>query len=200
MEEFLIKQYTTNELFDLLDQYMMKYYKYYNSQNIEDRSDCIEYTKIVHEVLTMNFNYLKIVDLMDDFIDKHLEMTSDIDFVIIAIDYLLRDDLFIFLLKLNIDMSDDTIKSKHHYSMTLLIMNRESLYKKYIEEHLDEIEMKKYFLETKMPSILKIVKNIYDDMCLKSVKDEYYILYKNNLMELLCDFDLEEIYAVELLQ
>ena len=200
MEEFLNKQYTSEELFGLLDQYMTKYHIYYNSQNMEDRLDCIEYTKIIHEVLTINFNYLKIVDLMGNFIDKHLEMTSDIDFVIIAIDYLLRDELFIFLLNINIDHCNDDIKSKHHYNMTMLIMYRDLLYKKYIEENMEEVEMKRFFLETKLPNILKIVKNIYDDMCLKSEKDEYYILYKNNLMELLCNFDLEEIYAVELLQ
>jgi len=36
-------------------------------------------------------------------------------------------------------------------------------------------------------------------MCLKCEKDEFYIPYKNNLMELLCEFDFEEIYADDLL-
>ena len=47
---------------------------------------------------------------------------------------------------------------------------------------------------------LSYVKNIYDNMCLKSETDEFYIPYKDLLMELLCAFDLEEIYAPDLLE
>jgi len=200
MENIINKEYTADELFQLLDIFMTKYFKYYTTQLIEDKTDCIEHTKIVHEVLTTNFNFLKIYDLIGDFIDEHIDKSNNLDYVILAIDYLFRDDFFHYLLNFDIDMFDDSIKSTFHRGLTMLIMYRDLLYKKYIEENLDDLDMKKYFLEIKLPNIIAIVKNIYDNMCLKTETDEFYVPLKEHLMELLCAFDLEEIYAPDLLE
>ena len=200
MEDIINKEYTKDELFIMLDTYITKYYKYYNSQNIEDKKDNIKYTKQLHEILTNDCNFIKIALHMGDFIDKHIDATNNIDFVIMALDYLLCDNLFTYLISIDIDIFDDDIKSIYHHNLVILIMYRHLLYTKYVEENIDEFEMKKIFLEVKMPSIIKIVKNIYDNMCLKSQKNDYYVPLKENLMELLCAFDLEEIYVNELLE
>jgi hypothetical protein len=189
----------SNELLGLLDSYMDKYFRYYNTKNSFVKEDCINEAKTIHEVLTNNCNFLKIVDSMSEFIDKHINLTNDIDFVTIAVDYLLRDELFDFLLKIDLNMFDEKVKTEYHNGLVILVLNRSALYDKFVDEYVENPEDKKIFLEEKKYGIIRNLKNIYDDMCLKCEKDEFYIPYKNNLMELLCEFNFEEIYADDLL-
>jgi len=203
--DIIDKEYDTVELFELLDVYMDKYYKFYTTSLESDKNDCKEYTIKIHEILTKDFNILKIAEDMSQFIDKYFVKTNNIDYIIIAIEYLLNDHIFDVLLNVSLDMFDDHIKSTYHYSLTMLILNRNMLYNKYVEEidlcsdddDIDQNEIKKVFLETKMASVIKIIKNIYNNLSLLASKDEYYIPFKENLMELLCVFDLEIIYAHE---
>ena len=189
-------EYESQQLFQLLDIYMDKYFTFYNNPEPEHKTDCIELTKMLHEILTVDCNFIKVTDLMGDFIDKHLEKTDDIDFVINAYEYLFRDDFFRYLLDISIDEFNDVIKSDYHRCLTMLIMYRHLLCTKYVEEYLDDdFELKKELMEFKLKEVIVIVKNIYDDINIKSIRDEYYIPHKENLMELLRDFDLEEIYV-----
>jgi len=194
-----LNTYDANELLQLLDSYMDKYYKYYNSQDQYDKEDCINRVKIIHDILTNNCNFLKIVDHMPEFIDKHINLTDDIDFVTIAIEYLLRDELFDFLLDIDLNKYDEKIKTEYHKGLVLLVLNRSTLYDKFVDEYIENSEDKKLFLEIKKYDVIKNLKNIYVNMCLKCSNDNFYEPYRNNLMELLCEFDFEEIYASELL-
>jgi hypothetical protein len=187
MDEYLI---------DLLDVYMEKYYKFYTSKDVLDKIESINCTKNLHDILTQNNNFLKLENI-DKFLDKQLEKTNDIDFVINAIDYLFSNDFFKFLLKLDLSNYDHNVKSIYHKNLTLLVLHKVELYYKFMEECIDEQELKTAFLEYKLLDIINILKQIYEDICLKCEKDDYYNIYKENLMELLCSFNFEEIYLNE---
>ena len=123
MDEYLI---------DLLDVYMEKYHKFYTSKDVLDKIESINCTKNLHDILTQNNNFLKLENI-DKFLDKQLEKTNDIDFVINAIDYLFSNDFFKFLLKLDLSNYDHNVKSIYHKNLTLLVLDKVELYYKFMD-------------------------------------------------------------------
>jgi hypothetical protein len=186
-------------LLSLLDTYMGKYYEYYENRNVftrqvsdnEDnfKKECIEITKQIHELMAQDCNIINIVSELPTFIDKHVNNTQNYDFVILAYGYIFKKDFFDYFLNLNLNTMPNEIKNKLHISLAqILIVSIETIYE-YVEIENNNEEMLAFLLYEP----ICILKDIYNN--LNKYQNLDYI--KNNFIELMCEFDLEEIYTLD---
>jgi len=184
------------------------YFELFNNHFYDDMSEnnnkkllLINHTKYLHDLLVNNANYIKISDSLNVKIDQYLNKYNDINMIILACEYILKDDFFEFINENTFDTLSDHNKSLHHNAVTLLYLVKLTLYEKYVEEYLDDVTIIDYIQEYKINPIIKGIKNIYMDLLNKINEDDddSSILIENNsrecLMELLCSFDLEELFV-----
>ena len=168
---------------------MSKYYEYYEFKSSDLKKECIDITKKIHDIMAQDCNFIEIVPELPKFIDKHINKTQDYDFVILAYGYLFKKKFFDYFLNLNLNALSNKIKNNLHISLAhILIVFIETIHS-YIEIENNE----KLTLAILLYEPISTLKNIYNNLC--NYKDIDNI--KNNLIELLCEFDLEEVYTID---
>lgn len=191
METNQSDEYTSQQLFEIMNRYI-KYYVDYDKDSSENlRDKCIEMTKELHELMVDNCNFIKIADKFSTFIDEQIESTQNLSAILVAIDYLFSDTFMDYMLDYDITNMDSHYKNLFHYSLIVILINKMTLYHKYSDEEIDDKEMRKHFLENSLPDTINCIVKVYKDL-----NENYdYPKQKENIMELLCSFDLEDIYA-----
>jgi hypothetical protein len=185
-------QYTAKELFAMMDLYMNHYNKYTKTNSDEDKQNCITITKNLHEILIHDCNFIQIANDFDAFLDKHIEISQDINYVSLAINYLFKKDFFEFALGINIKNLNGKDKKVFHYNLSLIIINKITLFYKLIEESYSEAddEIKKRMLNMLLADSIEMLTKIYKNI----ENNDQLVESKETLMELLCSFDLEDIF------
>ena len=201
-------------LFEMMNIFMEKYNHYYsctfeenksNEKNESDKenesdeenedintikNDCIDYTKQLHCYLIEQCNFVVISRDLDKFIDKHINKSQDLNFVMITIGYLFSELFFNTVLNTKYESLAPYIKSVFHINLSQILFNKITLAQKYVDEEID-IDNKKEVLEYLIKNDIEMLKKIYLDI--KSIPE--LDNSKNELMEYLCQHDLEDIYA-----
>jgi hypothetical protein len=187
--------YSSFELYNNIDIYMNKNYNFYLNNTLENKTELIEYTKYLHELLVHNCNFMKIVNEYSEYIDKQIDKYDNLEFVTFAIDYLFSNNFFEYLLNINIDYLDNDILENYHYYLIFLLVINYELYNKYN----DEESINNIIFTEKTTAIIKLIKTFYYNLITK--ENEYddtdnniFSKSKEYIMELLCSFDLEDIY------
>ena len=191
-------------LFDMMDIFMGKYYEYYNAVNNENndgeididelKNDCANYTEQLHCYLIERCNFITISKKLDTFIDKHINRLQDINFVMIAIKYLFQTSFFETILNTNYDSILSRIKSIFHINSAQILFVKITLAQKFVDEEIELENDKKVILELLIVEDIRMLKKIYDDIKFNPNLQEP----KKNLMEFLCQHDLEDIYINDL--
>lgn len=175
-------------LINLLDEYMGKYYDYYENNLDDSKNECIEITKKIHDLLAYDCNFIKIVSELPKFMDKHIDKTKNYDFVILAYGYLFKKEFFNYFLNFDLNVSSSKIKNHLHISLAQILIIFIETIKTYIENENNE----NIALDILLYEPISILKKIYNN--LDTYKDLDYI--KNSFIEMLCEYDLEEIYTI----
>ena len=201
----------TTSTFQLLDIFMDKYNCYYsnekntkttkdNNTNSDDedidtefiKNDCINYTKQLHEYLIEKCNFILISRDLDKFIDKHIDTSQDLNFVMIAIGYLFPNSFFEIILNTKYESIPPYIKNVFHINLSQILFNKIVLAQKYVDDEID-IDDRKEILEYLISDDINMLKKIFLDI--KGMPELQKS--KEDLMEYLCQHDLEDIYSDE---
>jgi len=181
----------SEQLFNLFDTLLEYNYNYYNDpSNDELREECSSNINSFQNILLKNYNYLKIVDNLSDYIDNKIQEYKDLNFIIILFNNVFSNDLIELIINLKYD---DQNKCIYHYNICMILIIKMTLYYKYAEEELQTREEAEELLKYVLPDIFEFIKVIFNDI----KNDNDLIEQKERLMELLCSFDLEDIYTQE---
>lgn len=207
-----------NELLDILNNYIESYKTVSElSEGFDDNKDIklklIEITIKLHDLLleksmdknnNLIFNFIVLSDNLTFIIDKYINEYKDLDLIMNAIDYLFKNEFLIGILDAYYDNCELFNKKIFHNAISLILLNKLTLYEKYMDEKIinddsmietDALEsiFKKIKIEPIYESLKYIYENLMESYENKDFNDDDSI--KFNLMELLCSFDLEEIYS-----
>ena len=197
MDQNSVNTYSSFDIINLMDEYIDSFITYNkNTNNKINKNNCINITKTLHEILVKNYNFIKIADSFAETIDKYIEKNNDLNSIILAMEYLFKDIFFDYLLALNKDNMSDHHRQLFHCSLALILINKLTLYHKYADEEIDDLDDRKNFIITILPNIVTLLEKIYKDAESKE-GNEFFKISKDSLMELLCNFDLEDIYNKE---
>ena len=199
-----------SSIFSMMDVFMEKYHNYYictnnennceyenESENESDnenkneiiKEECINYTKQLHSYLIENCNFIIITKDLHKFIDKHIDKTQDLNFVMIAIKFLFQRSFFEININTNYEFLSQPNKNIFHINLSQILFNKIILAQKYVDEEVD-LNDRKDILEVLIKDDINMLNKIY--LHIKNIPE--LEKSKENLMEFLCQYDLEDIY------
>jgi hypothetical protein len=106
----------------------------------------------------------------------------------LAYGYLFKKEFFNYFLNFDLNVSSSKIKNHLHISLAQILIVFIETIKTYIENENNENNA----LDILLYEPISILKKIYNN--LDTYKDLDYI--KNSFIEMLCEYDLEEIYTI----
>jgi len=181
----------SEQLFNLFDTLIEYQYEYYNNPNNEElKEECCSNVSSFQHILLKNYNYLKIVDNLSEYVDNKIQEYKDLNFIILLFNNVFSNDFIELIINLKYD---DIHKYTYHYNLCFILIIKMTLYYKYSEEELQTKDEAEELLKYVLPDIFDFIKVIYNDIN----NNIDLIEQKERLMELLCSFDLEDIYTQE---
>lgn len=200
-----------DELLSVFDIYINKYKDLtLDPLNDVNKLDLIEKAVTIHNLLLMEsniknhqdsiYNFIQFGEYLTVYLDDQITRTNDLDLIMNAIDYIFKNEYIVNLLDIHYELSDDHNQRLFHNSLTMILLNKLTLYEKYIDDviskTLDDSDIiESIFIKLKIDPIKETLSYIYNNLNDIAENDNQYKDIKLNLMELLCLFDMEEIYS-----
>lgn len=179
--ELFMTQYHDYNVLDGEDELILEEYKERMKENLVE----------IHNDLFEDNRIMKVHNKLPQFADRHIQMSCDMKNVINAFDILFNNLLIEHYLDRKINVNGFCT------SLVSVILVKITLAQKYVDENDEDLpsaEEKKEFLTEILKSNIELLSNIYKKISVISeMNDEKHII-----MELLCAYDLEDIYSSDI--